>query len=115
MEGTKMKKLISLLSLGCLLIGTGICANASHKHSYEVVGKTLVSVRVDPPHTYVISTMVDPITGEETNIYGTCNVQRRIYHGTWTCLVKENNVICGATLSDPYKYDTEYKHSSCGQ
>lgn len=107
--------MISLLSLGCLLIGTSICADASHNHQYQVVGKTLVSVRADSTHTYVDSTKIDPITGVKTDIYAICNVQRRIYQGTWTCLVKENDFICGATLPEPYTYEADYKHSSCGK
>ncbi len=88
---------------------------ASHTHRYEVVGKTLCSVRPGSTHTYVAYTKVDPVTGVETDVYGVCTVQRRIYQGTWTCLIKENNVPCGATLSEPYTYDTEYKHLNCGQ
>ena len=113
----KLKKLISLSAIGCMLIGTCIYASAAatHVHEYHVVGKKLVSVRVDPSHEYISGIKKDPITGVETAVYSTCKVRRYIYQGTYTCIVEKDGVVCGETLSEPYKYPPEYRHSSCGQ
>lgn len=111
----KARKLISLFAVGSMVAGMSMCAVAEHTHNYQVVGKTLYSVRKDSTHEYIAATETDPITGITRPIYETCTVYRRLYKGTWTCLVKENGVTCGVTRSDPYYFPAEYDHTKCGQ
>lgn len=111
----KVKKVICLLAVGSMVAGMSMCAVAEHTHEYHVVGKILYSVRKDSTHEYIAATEVDPITGISRPIYDTCTVYRRLYKGTWTCLVEENGVACGATKADPYYFPTEYDHTKCGK
>lgn len=110
----RIKKLLCISTIGCMLIGTCMYAGAAtaHVHDYHVMGKTLVSVRPGYTHEYVTATKTDPITGVETPIYGTCRVLHDVFQGTYTCMVKENGIICGATLPDPYQWG-EDRHTSC--
>lgn len=113
----KLRKIISLSTIGCLLIGTCMYANAAntHVHEYHVIGKKVVSATREPSHQYVSGKKTDPITGVETLVYSTCGVKRMVYQGTYTCMVITNGVLCGATLPEPYTYPVEFLHSSCGK
>lgn len=74
------KKLLSLSTIGCMLIGICMYAGAAHEHKHDdqVVGKTLVSVRPGYIHDYVSGTKTDPVTGEVTPIYSVCKVLRDV-------------------------------------
>lgn len=107
-------RFVCLSTVGCMLLGTCLYVGTTHVHDYHVMGKELVSVRPGYTHEYISSTITDPITGVETPIYSTCNVLRDVYQGTYTCIVEENNILCGDTLPEPYLWG-EDRHTSCNK
>ena len=112
-----LKKIISLTAMSCTLIATCLYAGAAnpHVHEYHVTGKNLVSVRPGYTHEYISGIKTDPVTGIATAVYSTCTVRRYVYQGTYSCILKENGIVCGATLPEPYTDPAEENHSSCGK